>query len=493
VETGVRITPNGTLAPHIVGLTGPIYAEEYDALRDEGYAMDDRLGKSGMEKAFENLLRGESGQREIYIGSGEAIQTVESVAPVPGYTVKTTLDNNLQLVAQNALERQISYLRQSAPVGQGREADAGAVVVLSVKTGEVLAAATYPSYDLDTYSQEYSKLVADEEGLTPLVNRAIQGGYAPGSTFKPVVATTGLTYGVIEESSTVHCARVYTFYSGYQPTCLSAHGSINVVTALSKSCNIFFYDTGRRAGIENIVHVATQMGLGQPTGIEIPEKVGQVSSPEAKEADPTNPEPWYPGDVLQSSIGQLYNEYTPLQLANYAATIGNRGKRMKVTLIHEVWDYSMENLITPFEPQVAGRVDASPETFEIVVKGMVAASAYGGTASYDFGSYPVTVASKTGTPETNALPNSTFICFAPAEDPEIAIAVVIEKGWHGYTGAPVAKEIFNNYFGFDLPGSASPPKDQAQETSRPEEDAQSSAEENPGEAQVSDHSGQNSE
>ncbi len=450
VESAIRSYPNGTAAPHIIGSIGPMYPEDYIQLKDKGYAMDDIIGKGGVEQAFESLLRGKNGTREIYINSrGEVLNAVETQPPIPGNTVLLTLDSELQRFASESLEKQIKNLQATAAAGKGKEADAGAVVAINPQTGELLAAVTYPSYDLNTYRQDYARLSADEDGLHPLYNRALLGGYAPGSTFKPAVATAGLTYGVVEEPSTVNCTRVYTYYPGpWQPTCLGYHGHINVIDALRVSCNIFFYDVGRRVGIDNIAHIANQYGLGVPTGLEIAEYTGVVSSPKARENDKYNDSPWVPGDVLQSSIGQLYNQFSPLQLANYAATIGNRGKRMKVTIVKEVRDYSMNNLITPLSPEVADTVDATPDTINTVIKGMIAASR-SGTAAAWFGNYPIDVASKTGTPETKDLPNSTFICFAPAENPQIAIAVVIEKGWHGYTGAPVARDIISHYFGFD--------------------------------------------
>jgi len=467
-ESGVRIHPNSSIAPHIIGTIGPIYAEEYQELKLKGYAMDDRVGNAGIEKRFEDQLRGINGKREIHIDAGGAVvREVENEPPVPGNTLMLTLDNEYQLLGQEALERQIDWLRQNALSGQGKEAAAGAVVAVKCKTGEVLLAATFPSYDLNTFSQDYSELLAMTEER-PLFNRAIQGVYAPGSTFKPTVGLAGLANGVIDESAMVSCQRVYTYYApGYQPGCLGYHGGINVVNALRVSCNIFFYDTGRRVGIDNIESMAIQLGLGQATGIEIPEALGQISTPAAKKADPNNNEDWFAGDVLQSSIGQMYNWYTPLQMANYAATIGNRGTRMKLTILHEVRDYAMNNVVVPLKPEVEAVVDAPPEAFETIVKGMVAASGYSGTAARYFGGYPVTVASKTGTPETANLPNSVFICFAPAEDPELAIAVVIEKGWHGYTGAPVAKEIFDKWFGLDKSG-ASQTKDTSQPSPSPD-------------------------
>jgi len=448
-ESASRYYENSDVAPHIIGATGPLYQEEYQELKNQGYAMDDTIGKSGIESALESQLRGINGKREIYIGpSGEVINAVESEAPEPGNTIVLTLDMNLQRTGQEALAAQIRKLQYDAPSGEGREADSGAAVMVNVKTGEVLAAVTAPSYDLSTYRQNYAELASDE--LNPLFNRATMGEYAPGSCFKPTVALAGISGGVIDDHSPVHCGRVYTYYAGasgtgYQPTCLSYHGNISLTTALAYSCNIFFYDTGRRAGIESITQFARQLGLGSDTGIEIATASGQNSTPETKAL--YSEEPWYPGDVLQSSIGQLYNQFTPLQLANYAATIANRGKRMQMTVVHEIRDYSQETVVQPFQAQQYDTVEAPGEAFTMVINGMVAASRWG-SASAEFGAYPVDVASKTGTPQTNDFPNSTFICFAPAEDPEVAVAVVIEKGWHGYTGAPVARALLDEYFGY---------------------------------------------
>ena len=453
-ERAIRRFENGILAPHIIGTTGPIYKEEYQDLKLLGYAMDDTIGKGGVEKAFEKHLRGQNGKREIFIGqTGDVLEAVESVPPTPGNTVVLTLDSNLQLLAQDALRCQIERLQQTALPGQGKEASSGAVVVLNAKTGEILVAATYPSYNLETYRQDYSKLVQETE-LTPLFNRAFLGEYAPGSTFKPAVALAGLEAGTIDEKSTISCGGTYTFYQDYRPTCLSVHGAITVKHALTVSCNIFFYETGRRTGMDAINSMARQLGLGEYTGLELPEKPGQLSTPETKMK--SRGEQWFPGDVLQASIGQMMNKFTPLQLANYAATIGNRGKHMKVTLVHEIRDYSFKKVVQPFSPEISNQVDASPETFAAVIDGMIAASRPGGTASRYFGYYPITIASKTGTPQTADFPNSTFITFAPAEDPQYAIAVVIEKGWHGYTGAPVAKAMYNALFGIEQPSELPP-------------------------------------
>ncbi len=443
-ESAIRDYVSGDLAPHIIGQVGRIYKEEYEELKSKGYRMDDMVGKEGVEKYFEDYLRGQDGTRRITLDSrGKVVSVSESEPAIPGNTVVLTLDKDLQRVAQDALEKQIKHLQATAPEGEGREANAGAVVVIENKTGDILACATYPTYDINEYRSNYSQLLQDE--AKPLWNRALLGTYAAGSTFKPAVAVAGLSEGVISPNETIYCGGVYTELGSYQPRCLYVNGPITVRGALQVSCNIFFYETGLRLGIEKLDAYCAQFGLGEPTGIEIGEAIGQVSSPEVKErVEPGTP--WYPADTVQSSIGQLYNQFTPLQLANYAATIGNRGRRMDVNIVRSVKSYNMDETIWENEPTVVQQVDGTAEAFEVTIEGMEMATAPGGTSYSYWGDYPMTIASKTGTPETKQYPNSTYICFGPAEDPEISVAVVIEKGWHGYTGAPVARAIFDAYF-----------------------------------------------
>lgn len=373
-----------------------------------------------------------------------------SVEPQAGNTVMLTLDSRLQKIAEQSLEDQIHYLNETAPAGQGREANAGAVCAIDVKTGEVLVLASYPSYDPNTLSEDYAELNADPD--KPLRNRALLDTYTPGSIFKPVVALAGLMSGEITSESIVNCSHVYTYYTSvygsqaFTPTCLGYHGDITVMDALKYSCNIFFYDTGRRVGIDAIVESAKMLGLGVDNGFELWTNPGTISSPEAAEAAGEN---WYYGDVLQSSIGQRFNKYTPLQLAVYCMNIANRGTQNRVTILKSVKDYSMSDTLYEHETEVLQESTVDPSLFDPIFEGMVAASRTGTAATY-FGSYPVDVASKTGTPETADLPNSTFICFAPADDPQIAISVVIEQGWHGYTGAPVARDILDAYFSSDV-------------------------------------------
>ncbi len=443
--SAIREYVSGDIAPHIIGQVGQIYREEYEELKNQGYRMDAIVGKEGVELAFESYLRGEDGVRQITLDSSGAVVSAEVTKPaVPGNTVVLTIDRDLQKVAQEALEAQIKNLQETAQEGMGKEANAGAVVVIENSTGDILAAATYPSYDINDYRTEYSSLLADPSN--PLWNRALLGTYAAGSTFKPAVTIAGMTEEVVSHNERITCSGVYTgLGDSYQPGCLGVHGALTAQQALQVSCNIYFYETGNRLGIDNLNLYASQLGLGQPTGIEIAEATGQLSSPEIKElVEPGAP--WYPADTVQSSIGQLYNQFTPLQLANYVATIGNQGERMDVNIVDAVKSYTMDETVWENTPTVAQYVQASDEALDITVEGMELATAPGGTSYFVWGDYPMTIASKTGTPETSAYPNSTYICYGPSEDPEISVAVVIEKGWHGYTGAPVAKAIFDAYF-----------------------------------------------
>jgi len=445
---GVSITegyereyPAGDVAPHLIGLVGPIFEEEYEELDHSVYGMNDEIGKSGIESAFEDELRGKDGTVKVsYDSDGNVVgeETVEE--PLPGDTVVLTLDMDLQRVAQQALEKQILNLRATAEAGKGKESEGGACVVIQVGTGDILACATYPSFNLFTYNQDYNTLL--ETAYHPLFNRATEGVYAAGSTFKPVVATGGLMEGIITATTQFVCTGRYTYYSDYQPTCLRAHGAVNVISALGYSCNCFFYEVGRQLGIDNIRQYAYYYGLGEPTGIEIAENIGQVSSPEYANSVGDS---WQAGDVLQTSIGQSYNQFNPVQFANYAATIANHGVRVNAHLVKSIDSYDFSDVISETQTVVLSDMQMTDYTYDTVLAGMEQSSV--DSSGFVWSGFDIPVASKTGTPQTNTEHcTSTFICFAPADDPQIAVAVIIEKGWHGYTAAPVAKEIFQYYF-----------------------------------------------
>ena len=441
-ENYERQYPNGDVAPHIIGITGIIYEEEYAELDKSVYGINDIIGKSGLELAFEDVLKGKDGKMKVtYNAEGEIISEEIIEEAVPGATVVTTIDMDLQRVAYNALEKQILNLRNTAEAGKGKESEGGVVVVMEVGTGEILAAANYPSYDLSTYYRDYAELL--ETDYNPLFNRAAEGTYAPGSTFKPVVATAALQLGNITAKTTVNCEHVYTYFTDYQPTCLGHHGKINVRHALGYSCNIFFYETGRVMGIDNIRQYAYYYGLGEPTGIEIKERTGQVSNPNwASE----NGIYWNNGDVLQASIGQGYSLFSPIQMANYVATIANKGVRVNAHFVKSINSHDFSEILYETPIEVLSDMGMTDYTYETVLSGMLQSSQ--DSSGFVWGDFDIKVASKTGTPQTTTKTvNSTFICYAPADDPKIAIAVVIEKGWQGYTAAPVAKEIMEYYFG----------------------------------------------
>lgn len=474
-----RSYPDGTLAPHIIGLTGPIYSNEELETLGEGYRLTDHVGKTGIESYGEANLKGTTGEKVVYINkSGTVTEVIETVDPIPGDNVYLTLDKDLQKVADQALESQILYMQQFAPAGRGREAYAGTAVAIEIKTGEVLALSNYPSYDLNTYTENYSELAADTKAK-PLFNRALQGSYMPGSIFKPVVAYAGKVNGVIERDTTVFCGHVYTRFTDYQPTCLGTHANINVITALRESCNIFFYDVGYRTGLDEVNKYARLFGLGVPPNFELATATGTLTTPENVEA---RGEVFNPGDILQASIGQKDDRFTPIQLANYVATIGGRGTRMQPSIIKQITSFDGEEVKYTHTPTVASQMPNPPEMFDDVIEGMVACARIGSGSYYSgylgrtFANYPINVAAKTGTPEEPQHFNSTFIIYGPVEDPQIAIFVLIEDGWHGYTGVPVAMAIMDEYFGLNKPAEQPPePEEPAKEPQSLEEPEPSGA------------------
>lgn len=463
VETPQRQYVSGTMGAHMIGTTGILYKEDWDAadekikqkdatytalINGREYKMTDIIGRSGAEKAFETYLKGTDGRRQIVQDAqGRVIETINEQEQIPGKSIMLTLDSRIQTVAQDALERKIISMQNDLVhygPGEGHEADAGAVVAIQVKTGEVLAAANYPTYDLSSYQKNYNELL--QAPKEPLFDRALNGQYTPGSIFKPVVALAGLNENILTRNDTVTCNKVYDVL-GWPRYCLSTHGPQNVVQALTHSCNIYFYDVGRKLGIDRIYDYATQLGLGTDIGAELPYYQGRVANRDLKMR--LHNEPWQEGDTVQASIGQLDTQFSPLELAAYCAALANQGTRYRTTFLKSVRSYTFDETVYEHAPEITAQIDA-PYAFQAIHDGMFeAAQGVTGTARGTFGQglYEINVCAKTGTPETSEHPNSTFIAYAPAEDPEIAVCVVIEKGWHGYTGAPVAKEVFEAYFG----------------------------------------------
>lgn len=431
-EEDIRSYPEGATAPHLLGTVGLMSAEEWKTYKSSGYRMSDSVGKFGMERYCESILRGEDGERTVQQSeSGEILSEEVTKEPQSGNTAILTLDAKFQRRVQEILEDYIARLRENGDPEEGSNVKGGAVVVLNAKTGAVLAAVTYPSYDINDYYADYASLLETEN--TPLVNRAFDGLYRPGSTFKTVVATAALKEEVIDPEETVLCNKVYTYYdeiiedNTFHPTCLDRHGELAVRDALTKSCNIFFYDVGRRTGIETINQYANLLGLGTETGLELGSAVGTLTSPEQTKS---RGGVWTQGNVVQASIGQMDTMVSPLQLAIQAMTIGNRGTRYKTYLLDEVRSFDGSELIEKTEPQVLSAFDMDEETFQAVKDGMVGAGLRLTNPDYALDNLGYAVAIKTGTPQvTTDTTNSAAIAFAPADDAEISVGIMLEEGY----------------------------------------------------------------
>lgn len=427
-----------TSAPHVVGVVGAMSAAEYEEYKNIGYNMNDEVGKFGAEKAFESYLKGTDGERLIVQDQyGNITSESNTKEAIPGNSVVMTLDLKLQNKLQEIIENHAEWLK--AKNSYGKDVTAISIVVLDVSDGGVLAMAQTPSFDLSTYYEDYSKLVSDS--AQPLFNRACSGLYRPGSTFKTVTALAGLSEGKINSTSTVTCKHVYDYYEDYRPSCLGTHGAINVVTALGVSCNVFFYDVGRRLGITKIVEYANLCGLGQKTGIEIDEAAGRVASPEVSQSFGKS---WYNGDVLQAAIGQSDTAVTPLQMANLAMTIANNGVRYETHILKEVKNFDLTNTVVEYEPKVAVKLNVDQSVFDAVKAGMINSANLSGSAYGLTGFRLVQAAIKTGTPQvTETVTNHCTIGFAPADDPQIAFAVMQEGGFYS---PKIIRELLQYYF-----------------------------------------------
>lgn len=448
----VREYVGGTTACHIIGTVGPIYAEEYASLKEKGYSYNDILGKSGIEAAAESYLRGTAGTRVLVKNAqGVVISEEETVAPIPGQTVVLSIDSIVQQKAQDVLADTIADLRANGEEGKGKDIKSGSAVMLDVTNGGVLTCASWPDYDLSTYTLNYNELVQDPD--KPLFNRALNGSFACGSVFKPGIALAAITDGFIAANETMVCTHTYEYYApSYTPKCMGYHGKLSVITALEKSCNFFFYDVGRLMG-SSIFDYLSLYGFGQKTGVEIGESSGIQHTPDSLRASGGT---WVAGDYLQLAIGQR-GSYTPIQLAAYAMMIANNGVRYKTHFIKAVrsYDNSTETVIPA---EVAAKVVWSKEAMEQVKKGMIAVGKTG-TAKTAFADAPYTVACKTGTAQTGvagASDHGTFIAYAPADNPEVAISVVLENG-NSASAAMVARQVLDAYFEGKAAGEAPTP------------------------------------
>lgn len=471
VSVPKRYYPNGNLLSHTIGYVSKISSTEYEKKKEEGYNVNSVIGKSGIEQSFEKYLRGNDGViKEETDTLGNVSSQTETNEAKSGDNVTLTIDYRLQKVAEESLLNTINGLQNGTLVGKKfSDANAGAVVVLDVDSGEVLASASYPTYDINSLIggislKDWNAL--QNNSLHPMLNRVVSGTYSPGSTFKMLVGMAGLMNGKITVDEKYYDPGIYPY--GYHPKCWlytdrhMTHGWINIEGAIKGSCNCYFYEVGRRIGISEIVKYAKLFGLGQKTGIELSGEVaGTIAGADDKSEDGLK-SPWYLGDTLSAAIGQSGSSYTPIQLANYIATIANGGKLNKVSLIKSVDNevagtsesladinkYTSEYTGVNFEEK---DLNINSEYIDAIKKGMLSVtSETGGTSYIVFKNSDIQVAGKTGTAQVpNGNNNGIFVGFAPYDNPKIAVVAVIEHGGEGTYTANVVKPIMEEYFNID--------------------------------------------
>lgn len=457
---------------HIIGYIGPIDEEKYKELKKDGYGMNDLIGKAGIELTAEKYLKGTDGYKKIEVDTkGRLTSEISSNPAVPGNDVILTIDSRLQKVAMESLEKNIEIIKSNGDNKKNfGDAFAGSVVAIDVNNGEVLAMASYPSYDPNVFlagpedkeaQKTLNQLFSDDKNA-PMLNRAISGTFIPGSTYKPITAIAAIEEGVVRPEDKLYDSGKtviggWTFYCLEYRMKIGPHYHIDLREALSTSCNIYFHEIGYRTGIDKIDKWAQFFGLGELTGIELPwEHKGLRANKETKKK--LRNDSWRPADTAQTAIGQFDNLFTPIQLANYVSTLANGGKRFKPYLIKRVRGFD-GSVVSETEPTYE-KIPVKKETIDAVKEGMVAvANSVDGTAVNTFRDFPFKVAGKTGTPETGGeafgrSSDGLFVAYAPAENPKIAVAVVLQRGVWGSNAAPVAKDVLREYFGMNSTGTS---------------------------------------
>ena len=480
VETSYVREYNTQYAAHILGYVQAMSEEDMAKYRPEdensGYDYDTKVGRDGVEAAFEDWLHGTNGEARVKrTANGTVTSTVYLEDPVPGNHVYLTIDIQLQEQVERILETGIYELQiernddNAEAVAEGRldevreDIQGGAIVVVDVKTGEPLAIASYPTYDLATIIEDYADLL--EADYDPLFNRALMGAYAPGSTFKPCTAIAGLTENIINTETQIECTGIFTKYEsqGYAPACWIytqmdgqlTHGYDNVTEALKDSCNIFFYTVADDLGIRKLMEYAEDFGLGESTGIELTETTGNMSNPDNHLN--YDVDAWVDGDTVQAGIGQSDSMFTPLQIAEYCAAIANGGTRHSAALLKSVRSYDYSRQLYQNKTEVLSTVDSADYNWAAVQRGMYlmanditssSNTVYYTLGNYSYNGVSLPVAAKTGTSQlgegkTN---NAIFMCYAPFDDPEIAVAIVVERGLSGANLSRMARNVLDAYF-----------------------------------------------
>lgn len=463
-------------AAHILGYVGPMDAEQWEYYQELGYSMDAEVGQSGLELAFEEELHGTDGWRiDEVTTDGTIIRSYyeNDQPPQAGNNVELTIDLGIQEVSEDALADAMKELTSQTPDRDGADAEGAAVVVMEAKTGRVLAMGSYPTYNLATFTEDYEKILAAEH--EPMFNRALDAAYPPGSTYKMSTLITAIDKGpysaadIIQDTGYIEIAGLKLYCSTYTSTDGATDGAVNAVKGLTVSCNVYFYTLADNLAIADMDATAKALGLGEPTGIELPEEIGYRANPDTKAAlysgDGAD---WYQGDKIQAGIGQSENQFTPLQLCVYTATVANKGTRYAATLLNRVVSADYTELVEENQPEILSTMEISDEAYNAILEGMngvvtnpdgTAWNSFNDSAYFDGKPCPYNdiICAKTGTSEhgggEDASDHGSFVLFAPMDDPEIVIAVYGERVGHGYSMAKVARTIVEYYFSLDKVGA----------------------------------------
>lgn len=468
VEASTVRQYNTPYAAHVLGYVGAMSPEQWKDYKKLGYSMDALVGQDGLEKAFESYLHGTDGTRvDVVTKDGTLIESYYEKVPQAGQNVQVSIDLNLQSAAEDALAITIKNLQDPEfnTEEDGRDVAGAAVVAMDIKTGQVLICGSYPTYDLSTLFENYDELLKAD--LDPMFNRALQATYPPGSTYKMSMTIAGIEAGEISMDTTIEDKGVFTKYKGFTAKCLRytnsgrTHGHIDCTDALKVSCNYYYYELADRLKIATIDSTAKGLGLGEYTGVELYENIGHRANPETKAALHTGDDArWYMGDQILGGIGQSENRFTPMQLCSYITTIVNGGTRYQATFLNRVVSSDYRNVVFEQTTKIMSQMPMSQEARLAVMTGMEkCANDSGGTALKIFRDYPIRVAAKTGTAQTgvtNHSDNGAFVCYAPADNPQIAVVVYGERAGHGSSLGNVAKAVLDAYFGVGSGGDTLP-------------------------------------
>lgn len=465
ISQPIRVYTSGRLASHIIGYIGKINDTELQKKLDEGYESHDYIGKTGVEYTLEKYLRGKNGTKQLDMSVDGTIEDeyVQSEA-VAGNTVSLTIDTDLQGKTEDIIKDAVQSLKQMK-----KKSSFGAAVLMNVNSGEILAMASYPNYSPEVFVGGINQKNWNElKENNALYDRAASGSYAPGSTFKMVTATAALEENKVSQTEVINDRGVYPY--AHNPVCWyytqyhRGHGNVNIKQALQKSCNYFFYEMGRRLGIDTLDKYAEFFGLGQKTGVELSSETAGILA--SKEVAEQKKKKWYLSDTLSAAIGQSYNAFSPLQMARYVSIVANGGNYINATVIKSIKDADGNEVskdeIRKYVNELLGQntdpvsdLKISKETFDIVKAGMRLVTSPGGTAYAAFSSFGKSVAGKTGSAQAKAtsdgsnIANGWFVGFTPYKDPEVAVVVILEDGATDSYAAKAARKILDAYYNFD--------------------------------------------